>query len=838
MPIRVCRGRLYTCSGVENNACKAWQSKVLCEALESRVLLSANYPMTPLPAVPLTPALTDATAIARWDTVPYQTFSSDLVAGVVAFHLNGIDRVDFSVNNGPWTSAPQMTLNPQTGVWEYCLPLHAADYPDGAIQIQAVAYPAGAGEPRVLAPLTLYADAQGTLPAQTLWVSTTGSDATGDGSQQNPFASIEKATEAATDGTSIELTAGTYDFTGRVIGYNYNPRWITLQPAPGLSRSDVTVRPDQLALRVYHLALHNLTVSCSLGADLYGWNDGPNAGDALWVDGCDIFSPLGQVQPTEIPAPLDQASWAQKFVTDTSIHDYPGRAMVGIDLTRGVHIYNIGDDAIDNPGMVVNTTIDNVIADNPVDHIDALQWWLGGGEANSIVYGVTATRVDGQLLFSDQGMSDLAVVNYLGVSLQGGLADPAASQFGKSTGTNVLHHLLFDHVTLPNEAFFFDDDTSNNVWSDSTVRNSVFWRLFATDGSTKTIQNCHVIDTSSFAPHFGDFTTGDAGFADPAAGDWRPAPGSPLLGRSLQPDVPADAHNLARTGPDDVGALIGVDPVPSGPGPTASAIALDVNVAGGTSEIITVTYSDPLGINAITLNGNNIFVTGPNGFSQSAALMLVDDPTNGSPRTATYQITAPSGTWDATDSGTYTVFLRGGQVADLSGNLTSPETIKVFAVNLDVPTPQPSPTPPPTPGLSPLPGETPLGTLPANKRSIATGSLAASGDEQLYSFTTAALARVTIRVLGQREKLRLELLDGNGVTLGTTAPGRSARQLVRLLAAGTYHLRVTLTGVHPTAFKLVVLPHNVPPHPTSRARPSATGFLSSVIYPGLPLAEG
>ena len=37
----------------------------------------------------------DAKSIARWDVVPYQTFSNEFHIGVVAFHMNGIDRVDF-----------------------------------------------------------------------------------------------------------------------------------------------------------------------------------------------------------------------------------------------------------------------------------------------------------------------------------------------------------------------------------------------------------------------------------------------------------------------------------------------------------------------------------------------------------------------------------------------------------------------------------------------------------------------------------------------------------------------------------------------------------------------
>src|SRR5262245_22444057 len=36
----------------------------------------------------------DAKVIGAWDIVPYQTFTSTLNIGVIAFHMNGVDRVE------------------------------------------------------------------------------------------------------------------------------------------------------------------------------------------------------------------------------------------------------------------------------------------------------------------------------------------------------------------------------------------------------------------------------------------------------------------------------------------------------------------------------------------------------------------------------------------------------------------------------------------------------------------------------------------------------------------------------------------------------------------------
>ncbi len=73
---------------------------------------------------------------------------------------------------------------------------------------------------------------------------------------------------------------------------------------------------------------------------------------------------------------------------------------------------------------------------------------------------------------------------------------------------------------------------------------------------------------------------------------------------------------------------------------------------------------------------------GPGGFSQLATLVGVDPATDGTPRTATYQITPPGGAWDSADGGTYTVALEANQVRDTAGNAAAATTLGTFTVNL------------------------------------------------------------------------------------------------------------------------------------------------------------
>lgn len=111
---------------------------------------------------------------------------------------------------------------------------------------------------------------------------------------------------------------------------------------------------------------------------------------------------------------------------------------------------------------------------------------------------------------------------------------------------------------------------------------------------------------------------------------------------------------------------------PSGQAPTSGAATFD----------LTVIFADAWGIDVSSLDDFDVRVTGPGGFDQPAVFVSVDVNSNGTPRTATYRINAPGGTWDAGDQGTYTVLLEGAEVADVAGNFAAAATLGTFDVNL------------------------------------------------------------------------------------------------------------------------------------------------------------
>jgi len=122
--------------------------------------------------------------------------------------------------------------------------------------------------------------------------------------------------------------------------------------------------------------------------------------------------------------------------------------------------------------------------------------------------------------------------------------------------------------------------------------------------------------------------------------------------------------------------------------PTASMGPADLKTAGGATHNFTVTYYDDVGIDVATLDSLDIRLTGPNGYNRAATFVSVNLPSNGSPRTVTYQMAAPGGTWDPSDNGTYFVLLQGQQVANTSGRFVAATTVGtiVIAINGGPPT--------------------------------------------------------------------------------------------------------------------------------------------------------
>jgi hypothetical protein len=135
---------------------------------------------------------------------------------------------------------------------------------------------------------------------------------------------------------------------------------------------------------------------------------------------------------------------------------------------------------------------------------------------------------------------------------------------------------------------------------------------------------------------------------------------------------------------DDV-ELLGDGVLDTAP-PVASLSVADLTLGGSPSHSCSVTYTDQTAVRLSSLDSTDLVVTGPNGYSNLVEFIGADLPADGSPMTGTYSITAPGGTWNAADNGTYTITLREVAVEDILNNPTPRTTLGSFTVSLTTPT--------------------------------------------------------------------------------------------------------------------------------------------------------
>lgn len=252
------------------------------------------------------------------------------------------------------------------------------------------------------------------------------------------------------------------------------------------------------------------------------------------------------------------------------------------------------------------------------------------------------------------------------------------------------------------------------------------------------------------------------------------------------------SFSITATVSDDVGTYAATGAAVSvldTTAPVAAATLGDITAAGSSGYTFTVRFSDNVAVRLASLGNANVLITGPDGFSQAAILSGVDQASDGSVLTATYQLTTP--TWAFAQNGAYTAALFGNSVTDTSGNPAAAAALGTFTVNV----------PPPA---------VPLGTMPVRARRAGSGTLAAPGAEGFYAFTLTGPQIVTTNVSAQRPGLGMQLLDANNnVILSRT--GRRSIAVTLTLGAGTYYVQVTSSATKSEHYQVATITRPVPP---------------------------
>lgn len=494
-----------------------------------------------------------AKAIARFDVAPYQTFGGDFEVGVIAFHINGINRVEFSADGGPWVAVTEMTVNPRTNVAEYWARLRAVDCGTGKVEVRAIAFP-NVGRPRLMPSLPLYADPNGTASALTRYISPSGSDTAGNGTLSNPFRSARKAA------LSIQSASGTNRADGGIVyclaGNNILEaggaqvttvdRYVTITAAPGLTKSQVFITSGGDALETKLMRFVDVTIKAGI---LSGFNadditSGADEAHALF-ENCRF---QGNGQNTEVGALglVADTRFTAYYAVNSEVRD-ERHGLHRSALLRNVHCENIGSDPFQNARFIVNCSV-NGVENNQGWHPDLIQWTQSA--SNVIVYGLHAINVKAQPIFakpSTLSFNDIALVNLLAEQ-----TSALKSEFEPDNS----NHILLWNCSFIDHTFLWTGVNHTNV----SIRNTYFDKLTGSINGNFTIDNCHFRTGSSFGSNATLGGTNAGLFNAPGSDDFSPGVGSSLEGAMRpnainEPLVPMDSLGIAWLLPASIGAV-------------------------------------------------------------------------------------------------------------------------------------------------------------------------------------------------------------------------------------------------------------------------------------------
>lgn len=149
------------------------------------------------------------------------------------------------------------------------------------------------------------------------------------------------------------------------------------------------------------------------------------------------------------------------------------------------------------------------------------------------------------------------------------------------------------------------------------------------------------------------------------------------LGKAFGANTPIARITIARAS-DPSNAI-------DGSGPLAALQASDLSTRVDFHEI-TVTYSDPSGIDLGSIDTDNLRITGPLLTPLNVLSVTVDSASGTVPAevTATYRVAPVTGSFTALDNGTYSVVLLENQVNDPFGHASESQLLGEFAVDAPV----------------------------------------------------------------------------------------------------------------------------------------------------------
>jgi hypothetical protein len=114
--------------------------------------------------------------------------------------------------------------------------------------------------------------------------------------------------------------------------------------------------------------------------------------------------------------------------------------------------------------------------------------------------------------------------------------------------------------------------------------------------------------------------------------------------------------------------------------PAASAKVDDLTMAEQSPHYFEVSFRDSDSIDVTTINGSDVRVTGPNGYSALGKVVSITPRQNSKEIVVIYSASGADGTWGASGNGFYTLEMQSNEVKDTSGNSVPAGALASFEV--------------------------------------------------------------------------------------------------------------------------------------------------------------
>ena len=357
---------------------------------------------------------THEVAIARWDVIPFQIVNEPFEVGVCAAHLDGIDRVEISVDNGPWVRITEEKYNPRTKVEEYFATLDPSKFTeDKLVELRAIAYPKK-GTPKIVPELIkLNVNPNGTL-----------------------------------DHEYILLDAGNH-VVNRVSGPE--DRWLIYKPKPGVAKEDVVLTLGKnewgnLRPGKGNVKYENVVWKMHSGHWMYSSNNAAGE-NCIWADNVRFDGHEKLYRMTR--------SMGGTFLTDsyiTNVQAAPGThsgSKYG-KMLRNMEVGHVFEDFARTSGLYLNINIELIdrTSEYTSYHADFFQ---ARNINNTYMKNVTLKLNMGQGIFPGQCINNA----FINVELYKGSAAHQLHLMGESSNL-LFKDCMFGKPEKPNTLFRYD----------------------------------------------------------------------------------------------------------------------------------------------------------------------------------------------------------------------------------------------------------------------------------------------------------------------------------------------------------------------------------------------